>query len=149
MAAAFSWYQGWVARDTEKRQLRAYIGVIPPVDNQVANAFIPPVKPLIRLTPRNFGLTPAYNATHKTGMSVELYPLPKAFDYPIQKLDTRPNPITIYPGPLDIAGIVADATRPLTSEEVIAIQDPGWQKQAALCVGDNHLRGCFWWLSFH
>src|ERR1700722_6962942 len=25
IAAGFSWYQGWVARDTEKRQLRAYL----------------------------------------------------------------------------------------------------------------------------
>ena len=103
--------------------MRAYVGVVPPADNQVANAFIPPVKPLIRLTPRNFGLTPAYEAQHSTGMGIAAFPLPKTFNYPIQKIDTPPNPITIYPGPLDLAGIVADGERALTQDEVASIQD--------------------------
>jgi hypothetical protein len=28
-AAGFAWYQGWVARDTEKRQVRAYAFPMP------------------------------------------------------------------------------------------------------------------------
>lgn len=122
-AAVFTGCQVWIAKDTEKRQLRAYIGLVPPADNQVANAFIPPVKPIIRLTPQNFGLTPASKAVHETGMSLAPYPLPKSFGYPIQKLDTPPNPITIYPGPFNLAGIIAGASRSLTDEEIASIQD--------------------------
>jgi hypothetical protein len=112
-----------VATDTEKRQLRAYIGVVPPADNQIANPFLPPAKPLIRLTPKNFGMTPAYRAQHLVGLGVAAYPLPKEFEYPIQRLTEPPNPITIYPGTLDIAGIIADAQRPLTPDEVKRIED--------------------------
>jgi hypothetical protein len=50
-------YQISTIRDNAKRQLRAYIGLVAPTDNQVANAFLPPAKPLIRLVPKNFGLT--------------------------------------------------------------------------------------------
>jgi hypothetical protein len=76
-----------------------------------------------RLTPKNFGLTPAYEATHATGMAIVKYPLQKGFDYPIQKVETSPNPITIYPGVLDLAEIVADADRALTTDEITSIQD--------------------------
>jgi hypothetical protein len=112
-----------VATDVEKRQLRAYIGVIPPTDNQIVNRFIPPEKPLVHLTPRNFGLTPAYNALIRNGMGVQSYPLPKNFDYPIQGGTFLPNKITIYPGTFDIAGIVLDAQQPLTDQQIAAIQD--------------------------
>jgi hypothetical protein len=57
-----------------------------------------------------------------TGLGIVNYPLPKTFGYPIQKVETPPNPITIYPGTLDLAGIIADARRPLTSEEVAQLQ---------------------------
>ena len=70
-------YQICTIRDNAKRQLRAYIGLVAPADNQVANAFFPPAKPLVRLTPKNFGLTPAYEATHATGMAIVKYPLLK------------------------------------------------------------------------
>jgi hypothetical protein len=110
-------------RLSSERQLRAYVGVIPPSDDQVVNAFLPPASPLVRLTPKNFGVTPAYGAELLSGMGVAPYPLPKTFTYPIQKIDTPPNPITIYPGTFDIAGIVADAARPLTQDEIASIQD--------------------------
>ena len=116
-------YQICTIRDNAKDQLRAYIGLVAPADNQVANAFFPPAKPLVRLTPKNFGLTPAYEAAHATGMAIVKYPLPKGFDYPVQKAETPPNRITIYPGVLDLAGILADADRALTTDEIASIQD--------------------------
>jgi hypothetical protein len=112
-----------ISADVEKRQLRAYIGVVPPTDNQIINRFIPPEKPIVHLAPRNFGLTPAYNALTNSGMNLEPYPLPPAFDYPIEKGTFQPNKITIYPGAFDIAGIIADAGRALTDQEIAAIQD--------------------------
>jgi hypothetical protein len=115
--------QAAVAEDTEKRQLRAYIGLIPPPDNQIINNFTPPTKPTVHLTPKNFGLTPAYEARHETGSGVFVYPLPKSFLYPIQKAATPPNPITIFPGNFDIAGINTNWTRALSSDEIASIQD--------------------------
>ncbi len=115
--------QSATAQDTEKRQLRAYVGLIPPPDNQVSNNFTPPATPLIRLTPKNFGVTPAYEAIHKTGMQVGYYPLAKNFEYPIQELATPPNPITIYPGAFDLAGIQVESLRALTQDEIASIQD--------------------------
>ncbi len=111
-----------VAKDTEQRQLRAYIGVVPPADNQVINSFFPPIAPDVRLTPKNFGVTPAYKAQHHTGMGIYPYPIPKDFAYPLETPITPPNPITIYPGALDIAGIIAQSRRPLTQEEIASIQ---------------------------
>ena len=46
----------WVARDSEKRQLRAYVYVIPAISN-----FIPGQHPVISFDIKNGGLTPAYN----------------------------------------------------------------------------------------
>jgi hypothetical protein len=125
-----SWYQLSdsatqikISQDTEHRQLRAYVGFVPPSDNQIVNSFIPPAKPTIRLNPRNFGQTPAYKAKISSNIAVEDFPLPKTFAFPLVRGLNPPNPITIFPGTFDIAGIFADADRPLTQEELIAIQD--------------------------
>jgi hypothetical protein len=112
-----------VAKDNAQRQLRAYIGFIPPTDNQVINNFAPPAKPVVRLTPHNFGQTPAYRAINWTGMGVLAYPLSKDFPYPTQKSPIGPNPITIHPGNFDIAGIVVSASQPLAQWDFDRIGD--------------------------
>lgn len=54
-------YQGYVARDTEKRQLRAYIGVVPgDVVEFLAG------KQVIKLLRKNYGATPAYEVGFST-----------------------------------------------------------------------------------
>jgi hypothetical protein len=55
VAALFLSYQGWVARDTAKRQLRAYVLV-----SQSDATISAPNNAQIRVQLKNFGLTPAY-----------------------------------------------------------------------------------------
>ncbi|MGA2871365.1 MAG: hypothetical protein ABSF34_19660 [Verrucomicrobiota bacterium] len=122
-AAVFTGGQAWIAKDTENRQLRAYIGLIPPPDNQIVSNFTPPAKAVVRLTPHNFGQTPAYRAINWTGMGVAPHPLPKNFPYQTQKSPIGPNPITIHPGNFDIAGVVLPATEPLAQWDFDRIGD--------------------------
>jgi hypothetical protein len=59
VAAGFAGYQGWVARDTEKHYLRAYVLV------DAANLGIDANKmPKVAIDVKNFGLTPAYEFRH-------------------------------------------------------------------------------------
>jgi hypothetical protein len=69
-AFAASAWQGWVARDVEKRQLRAYIAVDPVGPKN----FAPNVAPSagVRITVR--GQTPAYNVTLITSIATLPYP---------------------------------------------------------------------------
>jgi hypothetical protein len=55
-AAAINAWQASVSRDTEERQLRAYVGVVP---GAVEN-FGEPTKLVIRMSRKNYGATPAY-----------------------------------------------------------------------------------------
>jgi len=50
-------YQGWVTRDSEKRQLRAYVGVIP---GDIENFGVPGKEESIIIR-KNYGQTPAYD----------------------------------------------------------------------------------------
>lgn len=59
VAAGFTWYQGWVSRDTETRYLRAYAMVESSVIGIDPNG-----KPNVVVTIKNFGLTPVYNFRH-------------------------------------------------------------------------------------
>jgi hypothetical protein len=61
-AASFSGWQASVASDTEKRQLRAYVGIIA---GDVEN-FDVSGRPTVRLTRKNYGLTPAYDVGFST-----------------------------------------------------------------------------------
>lgn len=69
LALAASVYQGWVARDQEKRQLRAYVYVVPVVrDFQVAK------QPVIGVTIKNGGQTPAYDFSVALNGDILPYP---------------------------------------------------------------------------
>jgi hypothetical protein len=65
MAASFAWYQGWVARDTEQRQLRAYILV------DKASVVLNGTTLRTEFDIKNFGLTPAYNLFVRTRMQTD------------------------------------------------------------------------------
>ena len=72
LAAVFTFYQAWIARDTAKRQLRAYV--------IVSSKHIPKlqegIKPFIESTIDNVGQTPVYDACWISGVNVMEYPLP-------------------------------------------------------------------------
>ncbi len=58
-------WQGWVARDSEKRQLRAYVYAIPSVSN-----FAVGQSAIVQITLKNGGLTPAYNPSFAMGYEI-------------------------------------------------------------------------------
>jgi hypothetical protein len=119
------------ARDTEDRQLRAYIGIVIPSDGPGDRNFLPPNIPAIHLSIKNFGQTPAYRVTYQSGVDLKQYPLPKNTEYPTPTIGPQ-NPITVFPGTPEPLGIRSPGGRALTNEEVKAIQD------------GNSKRLCFW-----
>ena len=116
-------WQAYVANDSEKRSLRAYMGLHAPADGQIVSNFAPPARASFHLIPKNHGQTPAYFATQEIGSGVYSYPLPKTFAYPIEEVATLPNRLTIFPGDLDSAGINSTWNRPLTADEFASIKD--------------------------
>jgi hypothetical protein len=110
-----------VAKDTEKRQLRAYIGVVSPPDNQRINPFFLPIVPIVRLNARNFGQTPAYKVTYVARLDIRDHPLPKDTDYTVEAIEGF-NPVTIFPGVFDMGEIKLVAKRPLNATEIASIQ---------------------------
>lgn len=73
LAAGFTGWQAYIAKDTETRQLRAYIAIestdIPKIEEGTTlhiNAIM-----------ENLGQTPAYNAGWISGINVMKYPLPE------------------------------------------------------------------------
>ena len=77
VAAGFSLYQGWVARDTERRSLRAYVFVETGIDEKTPDIDAPGLL-TAKITIKNGGITPAYNVTTKLGGSLSSFPKPVA-----------------------------------------------------------------------
>jgi type II secretory pathway pseudopilin PulG len=77
-AALVASYQGWVARDTEKRQLRAYVFLesvqTANTDDRAGNNQYPDLSATIVF--KNFGQTPAYNVRHSSSLRFADYPPP-------------------------------------------------------------------------
>jgi len=103
-------------REQERRQLRAYIGVI--LTPLKVNSFVLPNHPSVAFNVRNAGVTPAYDVTYQGESGVEAFPLPTKFGFPLESLSTKPTPITLVPRTtLSELGIDLTANRPLTSDE--------------------------------
>jgi hypothetical protein len=131
-AACYTRNQWITADDTEKRQIRAYVGVVAQ-KFEGGNPFIPPAIPEVHFNLRNFGTTPAFEVLHRSGTAICDYPLPAQMDFaPDTDTKTRPEPITIFPGTIDNIGIYIPGKRALTSEELNSIS-----------TGENK-RICFW-----
>jgi hypothetical protein len=116
-------FTGWyavTARDTEERELRAYIGIVV-VDFTGPNTFVPPNYPSVHFNVRNYGSTPAHSVTHEGAIKSCAYPLPKNFDFAIPAVATSPEPITVFPGTPDNLGIEATSDRALTPAEFAEI----------------------------
>jgi hypothetical protein len=72
-AAGFNGWQAYIGKDTEKRELRAYVYAVPSVSGVVANA-----TPTVLVDLKNGGETPAYNPDF--GMEWLILPYPQTND---------------------------------------------------------------------
>ncbi len=109
-AATFSGYQGWVARDTEKRQLRAYVVV------NTAGAIITKELVLrVDVEIKNSGQTPAYDGEARTRI------------VPIQSGDPEP-PLAVENVQADTfiigagGSVTAEPEMPITADVIPAYQ---------------------------
>lgn len=91
-AAVFTGQQAGIARDTEKRQLRAYVGVEFP--DKFCKVDADTVE--ILAIAKNFGLTPAYEVRQMTALSVRSQPLPPGTNPPTQTSSNLAF-VTAYP----------------------------------------------------
>jgi hypothetical protein len=115
IAASFTWYQGWVARDTEQRQLRAYVSVVP----RMAFNFGTDQPLRIQLAMKNFGTTPAYHVEVCAGVEIRPFPVPNAInDCPY---DSAGWTMTLYP---QVEQFPSNVRNPL-SEQDLAVMRTG------------------------
>jgi len=87
IAAAAAFWQGWIARDTEKRQLRAYVAMLKGI---VAPGFSASATH-IAFAYRNFGQTPAYHVHVRYCRDVIPMPPPPDRIIPISNCATGTN----------------------------------------------------------
>jgi hypothetical protein len=115
--ALFAFWQVSISRDTERRQLRAYIGVTTAPGQPIATDLLPPGRPIIQLAEKNYGLTPAYHVIQEMNTTVFSYPLPKGYRFgDIHDYETieNHNHVTINPGLIDLYEIVLRSKKALT-----------------------------------
>jgi hypothetical protein len=113
--AGASIWQGWVARDTEKRQIRAYafptpIGI---------NNFSVDSSPTGGVNVRTMGQTPAYKVRGQVGIKPMPYPLSNETDLWISNTKQIQNSTFISPTNTFILKVAVDGT--LTRQQVDAI----------------------------
>jgi hypothetical protein len=116
-AAVFTGWQAWVAQDTEKRQLRSYVGISP---GDVTLQEGTPAVVVINF--KNFGQTPAYSVTLHGRAEQLPYPLPTSFVFP----DYSPQSIlaeqlTVYPQSQYSAN--GETPSPMSSEQILAVRE--------------------------
>jgi hypothetical protein len=106
------------SQDTERRQLRAYVGASTG-DSPTISSMYPPALPSLTVYIKNTGQTPAYQVTHLSGAAVGPYPLPKTFDFSnTMQPDDLPEPITVFPGRLEGIAIEITSNRALSDDEI-------------------------------
>jgi len=115
LAFGASVWQGWVARDTEKRSLRAYVFLVP--DNEVTVDVFPSKTAIgqIEVNVRNSGQTPAYDVVANSWVALEEWPPPSDFKYtgpPDPKGDSR---LILAPG--GVQHYHTGTARPFTDQE--------------------------------
>jgi hypothetical protein len=112
--------QGWIARDTEQRSLRAYI-FLPP-DNEIDVVAWPSTTSAseIQVNVKNMGQGPAYDAIGRAWMGFDVWPPPKNFNYGGPPDPNGDSSVIIPPG-----GIVhyhTGTARALTIDEMTELQ---------------------------
>lgn len=94
-ASAVAQQQLVISRDTEKRQLRAYIYTVPAIAN-----LAPGQRPIVSITVKNGGLTPAYNINAALNALVLEHPQKG----PISRIGAKPDPT--HPTPDGVGAFV-------------------------------------------
>jgi hypothetical protein len=116
-AASFTLWQAMNARDTAKRQLRAYVIVRSQELQKFGQGEVGHVQGIVE----NVGQTPVYNATWRSGINVAEYPMTGDIGYPncrdIEKESSTP---TWFFGRISYPD--KDRDRPFTPDEVTRIQ---------------------------
>jgi type II secretory pathway pseudopilin PulG len=82
-------WQAYIANDTEKRTLRAYVGI---VDHHIENVALDGA-PHVQVMIKNFGSTPASNVTYWIASKFDRYPKP--IDLPVQPF--KPDKVVLFP----------------------------------------------------
>jgi hypothetical protein len=119
VAAIFTGYHAWVARDTEKRLLRAYVLVSL---NSPLQGFVPGQKLSVTAVLDNVGQTPVYNATWISGFNFLPYPLSSAIEWHYACAETMKLP-TAQPWFFGKQATAYKASEsPLTGDEIARIK---------------------------
>jgi hypothetical protein len=125
LAAIFSGAQGWIARDTRNRQMRAYVLV----DNKhidVRNGNIG-----VQIRVKNFGATPARDIGHWVCVAIREFPLASTLpDYPFKS--TLPSNTVLAPGGLTFEDSAAFCDEPESKARLLSPE-----KVAAIMVGSK------------
>jgi hypothetical protein len=110
-----------IAEDSERRRLRAYVGLSGA--GSAAASLLPPNVGTIRVGVRNYGQTPALRAQIESRIDMREFPSPPKSDFSVPVVVGKANPITIFPGDNDSTNITFRLKRPMTSDEIAKIAD--------------------------
>lgn len=92
-AAGFTAWQAWIAKDTAKRQLRAYVSVKPVGQfNLIPNVILEQLMVI-----KNFGLSPAFNVREDSAIAVLPFPLTVNLNMGPPLHGTQTSKVTIFP----------------------------------------------------
>jgi hypothetical protein len=108
-----------IAEDTERRQLRAYVG--PFRGGNATASLLPPNIGTVKINVRNYGQTPALKTQIESRIDMLAFPLPPGADFSVPVVVGKANPMTVFPG--EDAGIIFRLKRPMSSEEIAKITD--------------------------
>lgn len=103
----------YYARDTGRRQLRAYVSATP---NNLIYNIGPPPNIRYRFSIINHGQTPAYHVTDTALVDIFPYPLPPNFNFP-DFPSPHPSRIVLHPDARTYSG-EAHATRSFAAQEI-------------------------------
>jgi hypothetical protein len=134
-AAVVASYQGWVARDTEKRQLRAYVFLesVHVTDTKDKITGDDPNRGLsATIIFKNFGQTPAYNVWHLSSLKVADFPAPSTVF--VRDPAKRPIPMDTL-GPQGGTQSVVQPSEPDSASGAEGKQQLGSQSRAIYVFG--------------
>jgi hypothetical protein len=103
-----------VSRDTEQRQLRAYVGI---TDVEIPDGFFEDKIPTLNVSLKNFGLTPAYNVKMSFATNFGSFPDPGDLPAP------QPTNATWVFNPSDVSSAPFDLPMPLTAADIAGMQN--------------------------
>jgi len=133
-------YQAWIAKDTMRRQLRAYLSVTTSGPPGVFAGLKPGSpghpNPLAVLFIKNSGQTPAYEVSSWIAIDVKEYPLKTPL--PTAPITQKLARTIIAPG--DATSLITKAGRPLVSDEESDIRQG---KKAIYVCGEVKYRDAF------